>query len=175
MNLATDLLEQAKMLANLDLKRPKQVNLRRSVSAAYYALFHLLSSEATALVVRDDFRPASRLNRTINHADMDKVSKSFAENRLPKCLARKGDSFSLPSELIQVAKAFSGLQEARHEADYDHSRTFSRDETIGFVNTADSAFAAWSAVRQTDAARLFLTGFSMWGAWNKPPRGKGDQ
>jgi uncharacterized protein (UPF0332 family) len=40
------LLEQAVTLARLDSRRPKQANLRRSISAAYYALFHLLIDEA---------------------------------------------------------------------------------------------------------------------------------
>lgn len=42
-----DLLEQAKHLANREKKRPRQASLRRSVSTAYYALFHLLIHEAT--------------------------------------------------------------------------------------------------------------------------------
>jgi hypothetical protein len=41
-----DLLEQAVRLATLDAKKPKQVNLRREISSAYYALFHLLVDEA---------------------------------------------------------------------------------------------------------------------------------
>jgi uncharacterized protein (UPF0332 family) len=46
MSLAIDLLNQAKELSLLDSKKPKQANLRRSVSTAYYALFHLLIDEA---------------------------------------------------------------------------------------------------------------------------------
>jgi hypothetical protein len=40
-----DLLDQALHLAHRDPTRPKQANLRRAVSTAYYALFHLLISE----------------------------------------------------------------------------------------------------------------------------------
>jgi len=36
-----DLLEQAKHLAIREKKRPRQASLRRAVSTAYYALFHL--------------------------------------------------------------------------------------------------------------------------------------
>ena len=42
MTLAADLLKQAERLAKLEPKRPKQASLRRSISAAYYSLFHLL-------------------------------------------------------------------------------------------------------------------------------------
>jgi uncharacterized protein (UPF0332 family) len=42
---ADDLLEQALHLANRERKGPRQASLRRAVSTAYYALFHLLISE----------------------------------------------------------------------------------------------------------------------------------
>lgn len=45
MGLPEDLLEQAGHLARRERKRPRQASLRRAVSAAYYALFHLLTSE----------------------------------------------------------------------------------------------------------------------------------
>ena len=41
-----ELLEQARRLALLDRRRPKQANLRRAVSAAYYSLFHFLVDES---------------------------------------------------------------------------------------------------------------------------------
>lgn len=41
-----DLIQQAEMLATVDRRRPIQANLRRAVSAVYYAVFHLLVEEA---------------------------------------------------------------------------------------------------------------------------------
>jgi len=42
-----DLMEHAIFLSQLNLSgKPRQVDLRRAVSAAYYALFHLLTTEA---------------------------------------------------------------------------------------------------------------------------------
>ncbi len=43
MSLHADLLDQAEQLAHLDPRRRKQANLRRAISSAYYALFHLLA------------------------------------------------------------------------------------------------------------------------------------
>jgi uncharacterized protein (UPF0332 family) len=43
-----DLLAQAEHLARVDKKKPKQANLRRAVSAAYYALFHPVASSSPA-------------------------------------------------------------------------------------------------------------------------------
>jgi len=66
-----DLLEQAHHLANREPKRPKQASLRRAVSSAYYALFHLLAWE----VSRNWKRPAERvtLARMLDHSPMKKV------------------------------------------------------------------------------------------------------
>jgi hypothetical protein len=52
-----DLLEQARHLANREPRRPKQASLRRAVSTAYYALFHLLSIETA----KNWKRPAERI------------------------------------------------------------------------------------------------------------------
>ena len=48
MSLAQDLLDQADHLVNMDGANPKQASLRRAVSTAYYALFHLLVDEAVS-------------------------------------------------------------------------------------------------------------------------------
>lgn len=52
-----DLLELAQDLRNLHPEGLRhQANLRRAVSTAYYALFHLLISEATANWARPELR-----------------------------------------------------------------------------------------------------------------------
>jgi hypothetical protein len=48
---ADDLLQQARQLAQIDPRRPKQANLRRAVSAAYYALFHEVIDRAVGAVL----------------------------------------------------------------------------------------------------------------------------
>jgi hypothetical protein len=66
-----DLLEQARHLANREPKRPKQASLRRAVSTAYYALFHLLSMETA----KNWRRPTERFTvaRMLDHTPMVKV------------------------------------------------------------------------------------------------------
>ena len=46
-----DLFSQAEKLAKLDVKKPKQANLRRAVSSAYYAVFHYLVHEACSVQI----------------------------------------------------------------------------------------------------------------------------
>ena len=65
MSFPNDLLEQARHLANREPKRPKQASLRRAVSTAYYALFHLaehrnreeLEQASGAFRLRENARP----------------------------------------------------------------------------------------------------------------------
>ena len=72
MALASDLLEQAYHLARREPKRPRQASLRRAVSTSYYALFHLLISEATLNWRQSSQRAA--LGRYFQHGSMAKAS-----------------------------------------------------------------------------------------------------
>ena len=69
---AEDLLELARHLANLERIQPRQAYLRRAVSTAYYALFHLLISEATLNWGRSDLR--AELGRVFAHGKMKSAS-----------------------------------------------------------------------------------------------------
>src|SRR5438132_9883570 len=68
MAFADDLLGLAQHLASLYPAHPHQASLRRAVSTAYYALFHLLVSEATLNWARVELRPA--LGRLFDHGPM---------------------------------------------------------------------------------------------------------
>jgi len=69
-----------------------------------------------------------------------------------------------------VANAFVRLQQARHEADYDVARKFSRREALAYIQTARRAFEAWERVRRMDDARLYLACFNLWKRWDEDPR-----
>ena len=75
---------QAKLLATKEKSRPKQASLRRSVSAAYYALFHLLvDAAARRLVSAADRKPLRNcLARAFDHGLMKRVALQFAEQSL---------------------------------------------------------------------------------------------
>ena len=72
-----ELLQQAKELVHKDLKNPTQADLRRSVSSAYYALFHLLIFEACLNWSNHISRPG--LARMFEHGVMKKVSKKVTD------------------------------------------------------------------------------------------------
>lgn len=172
MSLHDDLLSLARTLAGLDPTRPKQATLRRAISTAYYAVFHMLTAAATRLFVRDTPELAGRLNRTFQHGDMKKASTEFASGRLPTALTpRGGGPRVFSADLKRVLEVFTKLQQERHAADYDTLRRFTRDEARALVVEAEAAFASWQSVSQTDDARLYLGCFLLWKTWNdKEPR-----
>ncbi len=169
MSLSLDLLEQAEHLAKRDPRRPKQVNLRRAASAAYYALFHLLSGSASALFATEPGL-AARINRTLNHGEMWKASVMFVNDKFPKALDDKRVRYSTPADLRLVAKTFIDLQDVRHKADYDLTHSFRRHEVVALIQSARRAFDAWERVRKTDDARIYLASFLLWKRWDEDPR-----
>ena len=56
----------------------------------------------------------------------------------------------------RVAQSFLDLQEARHTADYDLSRTFTKRAAEDLVEQVRRAFDAWRRVRKEPVARAFL-------------------
>ena len=134
-----DLLEQALHLALRDRKRPKQASLRRAVSTAYYALFHLLVSEAVGSWKVKYQRPS--LARAFDHGRMKSASL--------KCKSANTD-------LRAVASAFVELQQSRHLTDYDNAKMWTRVETIELIDMAAGAFKDWTAVRGQRMAQDFL-------------------
>jgi hypothetical protein len=69
-----DLLEVAYQLADLHPERTHQASLRRAVSTAYYALFHLLITEATANWAQPELR--ATLGRCFDHGPMKAASQN---------------------------------------------------------------------------------------------------
>jgi hypothetical protein len=77
-----DLLDQAAHLATQEIKKPKQASLRRSVSAAYYALFHLLIDEGARRLSPtrpDGLRVLVR--RAYGHGEMRNVCRRFVDGQ----------------------------------------------------------------------------------------------
>lgn len=156
MGLPQDLLDQAELLTVLDKKRPKQANLRRAISTAYYAVFHLLIEDGP-----NNWKvpgQQSRFARIFDHGRMRQAAE-----RIPKRLAKPdaGDPIlkSSPAQLdalLQIAESFNELQRERHRADYDTAAQWTRDECIEILKLAESVFTGWAKIRKSPAAQEFL-------------------
>ena len=160
MSLPRDLLLQARLLATKEKRRPRQASLRRSVSACYYALFHLLVDAATRRLVSGGERQALRncLGRAFDHGVMKRVARQFADRNLSPKLNPGLNGLPLQEEIVRVADTFVDLQQYRHEADYDMERRFTRVEVLNIVGEAERALVDWHAVRQSVQADTFLVG-----------------
>ena len=165
MSLHAGLLKQAKHLAAKEPRRPQQASLRRAVSASYYALFHMLVDDATRLMLPGRARHPLRdcLARAFQHAAMRKVAQQFSTDTVSQRLGPGLTGQRLQAPLVAVATTFVDLQEARHEADYDRARRFTRREVLDLVDRVDQAFHDWPGVRRTVQADTFLTGLLIFG------------
>jgi len=140
MSFAQDLLEQAEHLIDWDGVDPKQASLRRAVSTAYYALFHLLIDEAVGNW--SVARHRGRLARAFDHGPMKRVCDDYV-----KSFYKAGKPASeLP--LKEVAQTFSELQLRRHTADYDNSYVWTRAIAQDWIAQTGIAFTLETAVGQ---------------------------
>jgi len=157
---ADDLIQQARHLTSLDAAgRPKQANLRRAVSAAYYALFHFLIDEAcrSLLGTTLELQPMRRLMAgAFNHADMKWVSQRFAQPVLDQRFQPAVEDPAVNRDTQKVAGAFVELQEKRHAADYNLNEPFVRIDCDKAIEQAADAMARWEHARNDPTSRLYL-------------------
>jgi uncharacterized protein (UPF0332 family) len=146
MSFSEDLLQQAYDLADKEPTDPKQASLRRAVSTAYYAVFHLLIDEAVSKWAVE--RQRSELARTFGHSKMKGICDDVVKS------VKSGAD--LPHELNTVAHNFIQLQQYRHTADYDNSKQWSRTDVKDVLILATDAFHGWQTIGAQDAAQDFL-------------------
>ena len=142
------LLDQARALALQEPGKPRQASLRRSVSAAYYALFHWLVEQSSTRFLGRGLRHRRMRHafaRAFSHSEMVQACRSFRAGfgGLPTHLQQLlPDGFVHPG-VVAMACAFEDLQDARHGADYDLSRRLSRTDARTIIDLADRSIADW--------------------------------
>jgi uncharacterized protein (UPF0332 family) len=144
-----ELLQQAKELVH---KNPNsQADLRRSVSSAYYALFHLLIFEACLNWSNDISRPG--LARMFDHGVMKKVSKKITDST--KTPYAREDPVMV-AKLRSFAGLFVKLQEQRHEADYNLKDAWTFTQSLKEMLAANRAFVTWQEIRTENISQDYL-------------------
>lgn len=155
---ADQLLEQARHLAKRERTRPRQASLRRAISTAYYALFHLLIHEATLNWKRADQR--ALFARFFEHGKM----KSASDRQRGECHRYLNSRLNASDEplldcmrhLYRVAHTFTQVQQFRHIADYDNSTQWTRTNVLDQITAVETAFASWRAIREEPMAQTYL-------------------
>jgi len=159
------LIVQARKLACMDKRRPGQGNLRRSVSTAYYALFHFLIEQSCRQHVGgaqadEGFR--TLMWRAFSHGVMYDAAKTFAGGTLPKIVTRSVGSLTVHPDLKALSQLFLDAQDQRHQADYDMTIRFVRAEVEGLIDRIEQAFARWPGIQNQNSSRLFLMALLLW-------------
>jgi hypothetical protein len=148
-------LNTAKILvANRSSRRPRQSDLKRAISSAYYAMFHALCRTVadgmigTAGSIRS--APAWRqAYRSVEHG----FAKAQCSNG--KVMTR------FPQEIQDFGNLFVKLQEDRHNADYDPMSRFQRSDVVQIIAAVEEtiklyrrapvkdrrAFAVWATMK----------------------------
>ena len=140
---ATDFIATARELADTTrVGRPRETNLRRAVSTAYYALFHCLAACCADTVVggigsNRNMRAWYRTYRALEHG--------IVRNR---CLHR--DTANFPGAIQAFANVFVAMQGRRHDADYAPDVTFTKAEVVRDIARAADAISSFSSVNLTD-------------------------
>ena len=138
---ATDLLATALRLAKASPSRPKQSDLRRAISTAYYALFHALAEDCANLIVGSGKNASdaawAQAYRALEHG--------FAKNACS--LIR---TLGFPDEICLCGAIFIRLQELRHAADYDPAYLVFRADVINAVDLAALAIAKLKSCNRKD-------------------------
>jgi hypothetical protein len=151
-----DLLQLAQEIANLHPDVAHQSSLRRAVSTGYYALFHLLISDAIATCTDQQFR--ATLARVFDHGPMKQASDKklselydFFDQRPPE-----GSERTIKYHLFSVAETFSQAQHNRNEADYSLSKEWQPTQVSLLLESIADAFKSWNIIRNEPAARDYL-------------------
>ena len=138
-----NLLAIAKRLASGPKRgRPRQEDLRRAVSTAYYAMFHALARSNANLLVG-----STRANRS------DQAWRQLyrALDHSPAASAARGQQMAkFPQEIQDFAGQFVKMQSQRHTADYDPLETFSRSDVLQVIQETTLAIEGFNRATTLD-------------------------
>lgn len=151
-----DLLELAQDLTNLYAGNSRQATLRRAVSTADHALFHLLISDATLNWARPELRPA--LGRLFEHGPMRLASESQISQLRVYFKGRPSDGpeRTASEHLRNVANTFVQTQQSRQDADYNTAKEWTLTEVETQIKAVAEALRSWSIIRERAIAQAYL-------------------
>ena len=167
----SDLLQQAESLARLDQRgAPRQANLRRAVSSAYYALFHFLIDEACRAIVgtqhsQQGYRHS--LARSFVHTTMKSACGSFGGAQLPEAVVKSlpkdpNGKYVVAAVIKKISGVFKEVQLKRHQADYDLSERFRRSEVLTLIEEVEQQIQDFSTLPRSDDRQFFLICLLTW-------------
>ncbi len=143
--LADDQLEDARHLARKGVAEKRKSCMRRAISTAYYALFHLLVEDFVEHWEFADQR--ARLARMFNHQKVRDAAFAPKDRKNPT---------GIETALSDVITAFGQLQGDRHRADYDLEWNLVETDVDNTVTLATETFVKWRSISGEREARNHL-------------------
>lgn len=122
--------------------RPRETDLRRAISTAYYALFHCLAACCANTLIggpgsNRDMRAWNRMYRSLEHG--------IARQR-----CRHSDITTFPVSIQNFAIEFVDMQDRRHAADYAYDAEFRKSDVIRDIARIENVIADFNAVDISD-------------------------
>jgi len=147
------LLEQAdRLIAPPGGGAPRQADLRRAISNAYYGVFHAIATEAADDFVGKTQRQSPRyalVYRSIDHRSLRRLCEDVIKTALPPKYSNYQPTGGFGPDLIALATAVIDLQEKRHLADYDPLFRVGMSESVLAVSTGRTALARFRNANRT--------------------------
>ena len=134
---------------------PRQANLRRAVSTAYYGMFHALCG-----AVADMFVPANAPDtralfyRALDHGSLKKRCEDLGKSPLQR---KQGQFFKMAAfcqDLRDFANDFVVLQEVRHLSDYDPDYKLTKAQAQQYVEDAKDAIVKLGAANDAEKSKF---------------------
>ena len=129
--------------------RPRQAELRRAVSAAYYAMFHAL-----ALSNANTLAGAARANR--DHPAWNQTYRALEHGYARNQCNNQSNMGRLPPEIRDFGRLFVFMQGQRNYADYDPSARFSRQSVAQLVDESDGTITRFEDTSAADRRAFAL-------------------
>ena len=127
--------------------KPRQANLKRAISTAYYALFHCLSESCANHFIgkKKNGRAAWRQTyRALQHGFAKKACDSVNDSKQRKILEK------FPDEIQDFALQFYNMQIKRHEADYDPYSRYRKSQVLADISATREVIRAFEAAPTSD-------------------------
>ena len=151
------LFEQAEELISPRAGRPRQVDVRRAISAAYYAIFHAIITAATDQFVGVTNRDESRYGlvyRSVDHRWLRELCTEVQKQTLTSKFKPYAPFGGFGANIAAFAAAVVELQVKRHAADYaadyDVMTRINRSDAAPAIAGARAALGQFDKASQQD-------------------------
>lgn len=142
--IAHDLIETARLLVPGGVGSPRQSDLRRAVSTAYYAAFHRLAqccADRLVGVQAQGTEAWRRVYRSLNHATC-------------KNQCRGADVRGLSNSIRALTDLFVDLYEKRNRADYDPAERLAKSRVVLDLERITEAISRFDRATSSDQRTL---------------------